>query len=503
MEAKTALTLLLAMPMVASPVIYLIGRISYTHSRGRYIAARWFALLVLAATWVPLVIAGKAVLEEGAVDLLMGRVLLQMDGVGLFLAATVLLMATLVTIFSFNYINGDEDEEKYYALLPVMAAAMMGLGCTRDLFNLWIWFEAMAISSYLLVAFYHNQRKSLEAAVKYLVQSSIGSLLVLLGISLVFVQTATLNLDEIRPLLAGSGMVSLAAGALFVIGFGVKTALVPMHTWLPDAHSQAPSGISAMLSGVVIEAGLVAMLRALGCLSEASPAWGALLLGFAALNMIYGNLMALRQTEVKRLLAYSSLAQVGYMLLGFGIALSYGIKDGAQGGFFHIFNHAVMKGLAFLAAGSLLYALHLSRGSHKPLVLDDLNGAAQRYPVTAFALSVALLGLGGLPPFSGFMSKWQIFLAGAEVRSTPMLWLVIFAGLNSVLSLGYYAPIVNRLFRREPSDTVLNGSPIAALMALPVMLLTLGTIVLGVWPSLLNWLLEPAALALLASFGLQ
>ena len=366
MEAKTALTLLLAIPMVASPVIYLLGRINFLKTRGRYIAGRWFTLLVLAATWVTLAIVGKAVLEDGAVDLLMGRILLQMDGVGLFLAVTVLLIATLVTIFSFNYINGEEDEEKYYALLPVMTASMIGLGCTRDLFNLWIWFEAMAISSYLLVAFYHNQKKSLEAAVKYLVQSTIGSMLVLLGISMVFVQTATLNLDEIRPLLAGSGMVSLAAGALFVIGFGVKTALVPMHTWLPDAHSQAPSGISAMLSGLVIEAGLIAMLRALGCLSEASPAWGALLLAFAALNMLYGNLMALRQTEVKRLLAYSSLAQVGYMLLGFGIALAYGIKDGAQGGFFHIFNHAVMKSLAFLAAGSLLYALHLSRGSHKP-----------------------------------------------------------------------------------------------------------------------------------------
>ena len=157
MEADTALTLLLAIPMVASPVIYLIGRISYMQTHGRYIAGRWFTLLVLAATWVPLVIVGKAVLEDGAVDLVMGRILLQMDGVGLFLAATVLLIATLVTIFSFKYIDGEEDEEKYYALLPVMTASMMGLGCTRDLFNLWIWFEAMAISSYLLVAFYHNQ----------------------------------------------------------------------------------------------------------------------------------------------------------------------------------------------------------------------------------------------------------------------------------------------------------------------------------------------------------
>jgi formate hydrogenlyase subunit 3/multisubunit Na+/H+ antiporter MnhD subunit len=226
------------------------------------------------------------------------------------------------------------------------------------------------------------------------------------------------------------------------------------------------------------------------------------LLGFAALNMLFGNLMALRQTEVKRMLAYSSLAQVGYMLLGFGVALAYGIQDGAAGGFFHLFNHAVMKGLAFLAAGALLYALHISRGSHKPLVLDDLNGASQRYPVTAFALSVALLGLGGLPPLSGFMSKWQIFLAGAEVRSTPLLWLVIFAGLNSVLSLGYYAPIINRLYRREPSAVVMQGSPVAALMGLPLLLLTLIMVAVGFWPSLVTWLTTPAAQGLLASFGL-
>ena len=145
---------------------------------------------------------------------------------------------------------------------------MIGLGCATDLFNLWVWFEAMAVSSYLLVAFYREQPASLEAGVKYLVQSAAGSVLVLLGIALVLAQTGTLDLAQIC---ATVGQVDapalLAAGALFVIGFGVKAALVPMHTWLPDAHSQAPSGISAMLSGVVIEAGLVALLRALAALA--------------------------------------------------------------------------------------------------------------------------------------------------------------------------------------------------------------------------------------------
>ena len=135
-------------------------------------------------------------------------------------------------------------------------------------------------------------------------------------------------------------------------------------------------------------------------------------MGFGALNMIYGNLMALRQTQVKRLLAYSSLSHVGYILLGLGIAFYSHQGGGAQGAFFHIFNHGIMKGLAFLSAGALLYALKLTLGSHDPLVIADLAGAASRYPLPALALSVAVLGLGGLPPLAGFMSKWQIFAAG-------------------------------------------------------------------------------------------
>ena len=153
---------------------------------------------------------------------------------------------------------------------------MIGLGCAGDLFNLWVWFEAMAVSSYLLVAFYREQPASLEAGVKYLVQSALGSVLVLLGIALVLAQTGTLRPGHASATAAQVGSPALlAAGALFLIGFGVKTALVPLHTWLPDAHSQAPSGISAMLSGVVIEAGLVALLRALWPLGRAStPSWG-------------------------------------------------------------------------------------------------------------------------------------------------------------------------------------------------------------------------------------
>ena len=164
------------------------------------------------------------------------------------------------------------------------------------------------------------------------------------------------------------------------------------------------------------------------------------MLGFGALGMLVGNLMALRQTEVKRLLAYSSVAHMGYMLLGFGVAVGFGLTNGAAGGFFHLMTHAMMKGLAFLAAGALLYSLHVAKGSHASLTVDDLNGAATRYPVTAFALTVAVLALGGLPPLAGFMSKWQIFVAGFETRNTVVELLVIFAAANSVLSLAVLRP---------------------------------------------------------------
>ncbi len=151
---------------------------------------------------------------------------------------------------------------------------------------------------------------------------------------------------------------------------------------------------------------------------------------------------------------------------------------GAQGSLFHMLNHGLMKGLAFLAAGSLLYALHVASGSHKPLVIADLNGAAQRYPLAALGLSVAVLGLGGLPPLAGFMSKWQIFAAGFETRETWIEVLIVFAALNSVLSLAYYAPLVNAVYRQKPSEAVLHGEPLAWQMNVPVIVLSAAVIVI-------------------------
>jgi proton-translocating NADH-quinone oxidoreductase chain N len=494
---------LIALPLVASPFVYLLGRSSVR--RGTFLGmslAKLLTVFVLLLEGFLVFLTARIWLGGGTSYTRIGSTLIGLDGITLLLSVIVLVLGFCVTLFSFTYMEDENGEEKFYALLLTLIGSIIGLSLAQDLFNLWVWFEVMAISSYFLVAFYHEQSASLEAGFKYLTQSAIGSALALFGISMLFAKTGSLYLPDFVNTLKVTDPIVLVAGALIIVGFGIKAALVPLHTWLPDAHSQAPSGISAMLSGIVIEAGLVAMLRVVTLINGEGAHWGIILLVFGCINVLIGNLMALRQTEVKRLLAYSSVAQVGYMLVGFGVALYAHSLSAAAGGFFHMFTHALMKGSAFLAAGALLYALHLAKGEHVPLVLDDLNGAAKKYPLIALLLSIALLGLGGLPPMAGFMSKWQILIATVGTRSGWMIAVVIFVALNSILSLGYYAPLVNRMYRHEQSDAVTAGKPVSSWMVVPMVILTIGILLLGVWPSLVNLFTNTAAASFLYPFGL-
>lgn len=480
--------------LLSAPVVYYAGRLPLGNPN-RPSLAQPVALLGLVLAWPPLILAIMQVLSTGPVDYAIGSVLLHIDGLSLVLGGPALALATVVAIYSRTLIAGESGEARYYALLLILVACLSGLGIAADLFNLWLWFEATTLASYFLVGFHYTQKSAIEATVKYLVQSTLGSVCILLGIAFCLLQTGSLSLAALRqttltPLLA-------AAGVLGLVGFGVKAALVPLHTWLPDAHSQAPSGISAMLSGIVIESGLVALLRLISPFLASSQSWGWLLLWLGSINLLVGNLMALRQSQVKRLLAYSSLSQIGYMVLGLGIAGAVGQDAGAQGAFFHLVNHALMKGLAFLAAGILLYVLQSAATSHAPLLVSDLSGVAGRYPLVAFTFSLALFGLAGLPPLAGFMSKWQIFLAGMQSGSALIIGFVIFAALNSVLSLAYYAPLVNNLYRRQPSALVAQGQAVPASANLPLLALAAAIVLLGLWPGLVNGLTASAAVAFL------
>jgi proton-translocating NADH-quinone oxidoreductase chain N len=503
MNSEMIIIGLIALPLVASPFVYLLGRIGVRGPRLLGLSlAKILTLLVLAAEGVFLFLAARVWVGGGTVSTIIGKVEVGLDGMGMIVSAIAAGLGFCVVLFSLPYMKNENGEEKYYALLLMLIGSIIGLGCSMDLFNMWVWFELMAISSYFLVAFYNEQPASLEAGFKYLTQSAVGSALVLFGIAILFASTGAISFWGIWSAAAGGSSLIYVGAGLIIIGFGIKAALVPLHTWLPDAHSQAPSGISAMLSGIVIEAGLLAILRSLSVLGQTKFPSGTVLLVFGCVNILVGNLLALRQKEVKRMLAYSSIAQVGYMLVSFGVAILSSSYVAAAGGFFHMFTHAMMKGLAFLAAGTFLYVLHIGRGDHLPLVLDDLNGAAKKYPLVAFLLSLALLGLGGLPPLAGFMSKWQILAATATAGGKLMIGIVVFVALNSVLSLGYYVPVINRLYRVNVSDTVLAGQRVQWVMVLPMIILALGIVVIGIWPVFANFITYNAAASLMYPFGL-
>lgn len=498
MTADFAFKSLLLLPVIAFPFIYLIGRASVrlsTRNTGtQRNPAKWIALFVMLLLVMPLVIVVKQFTAQGPFSTFIGSIELKMDGVGILMSIVVVLMSLAVVLFSDHYMSHEVGEEKYYALLVCMTGMVMGMVTSTDLFNLWVWFEAMAITPYILVAFYHDRAPALEAGVKYLFQSAAGTMLVLFGIILVFMHTGSLCLGGSCAIEIPKEPALVVAGLLFITGFGVKAALVPMHTWLPDAHSQAPSGVSAILSGVVIEAALIAMIRALDMISPVFTNAGTFLIILSVGNIILGNLLALRQTQVKRMLAFSSISHMGYIVLGIGITMSYGLINGAQGSFFHIVTHALMKGLSFMIVGALMHAYGNSKGdAHAPLEISDLNGVASRFPGLAFALSIGLLSLAGIPPLAGFMSKWQIFVAGFETGNPAMIGVVIFAALNSVLSLAYYAPLINRMYRQKPTPYLAKAGRIAFSMNMVFFALGILIIVVGVMPGTWNWLTNPAA----------
>jgi len=416
-----------------------------------------------------------------------GEATLRADGLAVFLGLLATGLGLAVTVYSFSYMRQEQERPTYAALLLLLVAGIAGIGLARDLFNLYVMFELMAIPSYALVAFHRNRPEAVEAGMKYVVMSAAGSLLALLGIAVVYLGAGTFDLAAISRAAVPRNLALLATG-LLVSGFGVKAAIVPMHTWLPDAHAAAPSGISAMLSGVVIQAALVAMVRALtvfGVAGTAVASYGLLLAFLAVLTMTVGNLVAMHQRDLKRLLAYSSVAQMGYILLGLGVGLEFGVTVALVGGLFHVLSHALLKGGAFLGAGVLERAF----GTRD---LDALRGAGRRIPAAGFTFALFALGLAGVPPTAGFLSKLLI-ATGAAQAGTFGVFLVVALIANSALSLAYYVPAVTGLLAGEGSPP--SGRP-SAFLLLPLLVLAALVILFGVWPDLALAVLTPAATAL-------
>ena len=475
----------------AAPLVLLAGGAVVSFALGRAFPRRGgdasaaAVVAFLAAAFVAFVALTAA---DGQEFRAAGEATLRADGLGIFLGLVGTGLGLVVAVYSLVYMRHESDRPTYGTLLLLLVAGVAGIGLAGDLFNLYVMFELMAIPSFALVAFHRDRAEAVEAGMKYIVMSGAGSLLALLGIGLVYLGAGTLDLATLPQAGMPRDLAVLAAG-LLVAGFGVKAAIVPMHTWLPDAHAAAPSGISAMLSGIVIQTALVAMVRALsifGTGATAVASYGLLLAFFAVLTMTVGNLVAMHQRDLKRLLAYSSVAQMGYILLGLGVGLEFGLTAALLGGLFHVLSHALLKGGAFLSAG----VLERAYGTRD---LAALRGSGRAVPAAGFTFALFALGLAGVPPTAGFLSKLFIVTGTAQAGAIGV-FLVVALIANSVLSLAYYVPAVTGLLAGGGSPPPTRPSGV---LLLPLLVLAGLVILFGVWPGLALPVLESAARALL------
>ncbi len=359
---------------------------------------------------------------------------LVLDGLSSFMLMTVNLITFFIMAYSANYMERYTSKWKFYTLFLLMLTGMEGVIITGDIFNLFVFLEIASVASYALVA-YGTEAEELEASFKYLVMSSIGSLFVLLGIAFIYGYTSTLNMADIGLTLSqkGAGKVTLFISVLFLMGLGLKAALVPFHAWLPDAHPSAPAPISAMLSGVLIKAlGVYAIIRLFYNIIGMTPTVLTLLMVMGTISMMVGVLLAIGQWDLKRLLAYHSISQIGYVMLGLGLGTPLGIL----GGLFHLFNHSVFKSLLFLNSGAVEY----STGTRN---LKELGGLAERMPVTGGTSLVASMSIAGIPPFNGFWSKLMIIIAAVQAGHFGYAF---FAVLGSILTLASFMKVQRYAF---------------------------------------------------------
>jgi multicomponent Na+:H+ antiporter subunit D len=428
--------LFIGLPLVVAAFMPLIGKISKKFLPDLLANAVFLVLLVLAATSGRQLIAGGPVLQSLSWLGEPVAVQIAVDGFSLLMLMAIALVTLCVGLYSINYMTPYGSKANYYALLLMMVTGMNGLVLVTDLFQVYLFLEVAAIASYALVA-YGLEHDELEASFKYLMLSVVASAAVLIGIAILFGMTGSLGFAGVADALRGvdSKLAVGACAALFLMGFGLKAALIPFHAWLPDAHPSAPAPISAMLSGLLIKvSGVYALTRIFFNVFGLAPgAWlSQILMGLGIVSAVIAAFLAIGQKDLKRMLAYSSISQVGYVVLGIGI----GTPLGVAGGLFHLFNHALAKSLLFLNSGSVQQAT----GTRN---LDEMGGLAKRMPVTAATSLVGSLSIAGVPPLGGFWSKLIIIMALVQAGHGV---LAVAAVLASVVTLWYYLVIQRKAF---------------------------------------------------------
>ena len=458
---QVLIPLFVALPLAVSLLIQIVAR-------GRPVLAEWLAnatmlALVLMTCYA---IGDTGLYHMGGWPTPIG-IDLRLDALAILLLLAVSLVGFAVALYSVDYMRRFSARGHFYSLFLLMVTGMNGVILAGDLFNLYVFLEVAAVASYSLVAF-GCAHEELEASFRYVVLGSLSSALILIAIALVYGITGTLNMAHMAGRIAETGMDAplLLAFGLFICGFSFKTALVPFHAWLPDAHPAAPAPVSAMLSGVLIKAiGIYVLARLVFNVFGVDESELGLLRWLGVLSMVVGGLLAAGQKDIKRLFAYSSISQVGFMVLGLGL----GTPLGLVGALYHLINHSMFKSLLFLNAGAVEYAT----GTRN---LKKLGGLNRALPVTSATSLIGSMSIAGIPPFNGFWSKLIIILACVE---SGYYGFAAVAVAISVVTLAYQLKVQRLAFFASLPDAMQNLRREPRLMALAMILLATGCIALS------------------------
>jgi NADH-quinone oxidoreductase subunit N len=399
------------------------------------------------------------------------RDMVLLDNYALFFDLVIGYAAALVVMLSMDYLGrtGAESAE-YYGLLLFAVAGMMLLASAGDLIVVFLALELMSLSLYVLAGLFKTRLTSGEASMKYFLLGAFATSFLLYGIALIYGATGSTDLDCIAAAARGGDPLLLVGLAMLLVGFGFKISSVPFHMWAPDVYEGAPTSITALIATGSKAAAFAALIRVLVvALRGAQPDWSALLWGLAALTMTVGNVVALAQSNLKRMLAYSSIAHVGYMLMG----LVAGGTPGAGAVLFYLLAYTFTTIGAFGVIGLCV------RTGEEAVNVGDYAGLARRHPILAATLALFLLSLVGIPPLAGFVAKFYLF--GSAVRA-GYLWLTVLAVLNSAVAAYYYLRVIVVMYMREPDgDEVAVASTLAGGLALSIALV--GIVLIGLIPA--------------------
>ncbi len=464
---------------------------------------QWLSVLTAAlvtglGAWMAWRVAHGVVLitwsDELRVDALSALMVIIIGGIGM-----------LASVYSVRYLAQHAGEgvaerrmRTFYGLLMWFLGTMLWGCVTNNVIMLYVAVEATTLASGFLVAFYWD-RRALEAGYKYLMLLTIGITFALFGCVLVYAAAAaTKRLSGVSALLISdvrnvvqfvpSGTAAIAI-AFLVIGFGTKAGIAPFHPWLPDAHAEAPTPISVLLSGVMIKMALYAMARTVSIFYPAWPQVTVFLVALGTFTMLLGIILALSQDDLKRLLAYSSVSQMGYVLVGIGL----GTYLGCYGGLFHLLNHALYKSLLFMCVGAVISATGARR-------ISELGGLRKDMPITSGCFFLGALAIAGFPPLNGFWSKLTVYLALARAG---LWWAVVIAILTSILTMVVMVRVGYKVFwgdRRSSSGSELRVREVPVLMWAPMAVLATLCVLIGIYPQAPYPLLDRAA-AVLATLG--